>query len=286
MAATSTNIAVFIDLENVAIGVREAKLETFKMDLVMARLLDKGNVIVRKAYADWGRFAEYKRPLHDSGVELTDMPSSTSRGKNSADIKMVVDALELSFTKPHIDTFALISGDSDFSPLVAKLRENNRYTIGVGVKASTSRILINACDEFIIYDDLARGRKKRSRGLSRLPEESREAFELLLESVAALQREGRNMHSSLVKETMKRKQPQFSEEFHGYSSFNKLLEEARKRGLIELAKDPKSGTWVVTEVSEATEATEPTEPTESTEEAAAPKPKRSTRKRTRKKAAK
>lgn len=277
MATTPSNIAVFVDLENVAIGVREAKLTTFDMSLVMARLLDKGNVIVRKAYADWGRFAEYKRPLHEAGVELTDMPGSTSRGKNSADIKMVVDALELSFTKPHIDTFALISGDSDFSPLVAKLRENNRYTIGVGVKASTSRILINACDEFIIYDDLAKGRKKRATGLSRLPEKSREAFELLLESVAALQREGRNMHSSLVKETMKRKQPQFSEEFHGYSSFNKLLEDARKRGLIEMAKDAKSGTWVVTEGSESSEPAE---------EAPAPEPRRSPRKRVRKKAAK
>jgi uncharacterized protein (TIGR00288 family) len=280
VATTSTNIAVFVDLENVAIGVREAKLKTFDMNLVMARLLDKGNVIVRKAYADWGRFAEYKRPLHEAGIELTDMPGSTSRGKNSADIKMVVDALELSFTKPHIDTFALVSGDSDFSPLVAKLRENDRYTIGVGVKASSSRILINACDEFIIYDDLARGRKRRTTGLSSLPEKQQEAFVLLLESVAALQREGRNMHSSLVKETMKRKKPQFSEEFHGYSSFNKLLEDARKRGLVELAKDAKSGTWVVTEANDAGEPADDAP-------AEAPAPKRAKRaKRTRKKAAK
>lgn len=247
---TSSNIAVFFDLENVAIGVREAKLKTFDVELVMARLVDKGNILVKKAYADWSKFESYKRPLHEAGVELTDMPSSTSRGKNSADIKMVVDAMELSYTKPHIDTFALVSGDSDFSPLVGKLRENNRHIIGLGVKASTSRILLSACDEFIYYDDLVRGQKKRSTGLARLPEAARECFSLLVESVAALQREGRQMHSSLVKETMKRKQPQFSEEFHGYSSFNRLLEDAKKKGLIELAKDAKSGTWVVTELRE------------------------------------
>lgn len=248
MTESSDSIAVFCDLENVAIGVREARIKTFDIELVMARLLDKGNIVFKKAYADFGRFENYKRPLHEAGVELTDMPSSTSRGKNSADIKMVVDALELAFTKSHIGTFALISGDSDFSPLVAKLRENGRHIIGVGVKASTSRILINACDEFIYYDDLVKGQKRLTKELKTVPEKAREAFELLLESATALEREGREMHSSLVKETMKRKQPQFSEEFHGYRSFNRFLEDAQKQELIKLRKDAKSGTWVVSEI--------------------------------------
>ena len=157
------NIAVFIDLENVAIGVRDANYQPFDIDLVMKRLVDKGNVVVRKAYADWSRYEDYRRPLHEAGVELLEMPGSKLTGKNSADIKMVVDALELSYTKPHIDVFALVSGDSDFSPLVAKLRENNKHTIGIGVKNSTSPLLIDTCDEFIFYDDLVRKPPKPAR---------------------------------------------------------------------------------------------------------------------------
>ena len=245
------NIAVYIDLENVAIGVRQARFKTLDIGLVLRRLVDKGNIVVRRAYADWGKFADYKRPLHEAGVELTDLPGSRSSGKNSADIKMVVDALELSYTKPHIDVFALISGDSDFSPLVSKLRENNKHTIGVGVKSSTSSLLIDSCDEFIFYDDLVRRPQAESKGrVSRLPKKTREAFSLLLEAVEALQRENRQLHSSLVKETMKRKQPQFSEEYHGYRSFSRLLEDAQKHKLISLRKDPRSGTYVVEEVAE------------------------------------
>ena len=245
------NIAVYIDLENVAIGVRQARFKTLDIGLVLKRLIDKGNIVVRKAYADWGKFVDYKRPLHEAGVELTDLPGSKISGKNSADIKMVVDALELSYTKPHIDVFALISGDSDFSPLVSKLRENNKHTIGVGVKSSTSPLLIDSCDEFIFYDDLVRQPRTERKGrISRLPKKTREAFSLLLEAVEALQRENRQLHSSLVKETMKRKQPQFSEEYHGYRTFSRLLEDAQKHKLITLRKDVRSGTYVVDEVAE------------------------------------
>jgi len=248
MQEASRNLAVYIDLENVAIGVRDAKLKTFEIELVFQRLVDKGNILVRKGYADWGRFPEYKRPLHEAGVELVDMPGSKLAGKNSADIKMVVDALELAFTKPHIDTFALVSGDSDFSPLVAKLRENNKHTIAVGVKNSTSKLLIDSCDEFIYYDDLVRKERVPTGKVTRLPKKTREAFTLLMDAVAALQRENRELHGSLVKETMKRKQPQFNEEYHGYGSFGKLLEDAQTHGLVRLKKGNRSGTWVIDEV--------------------------------------
>lgn len=244
-------IAVYIDLENVAIGVRDARLKAFDIDLVLKRLVEKGNIVVRRAYADWSRYAEYRRPLHEAGVELIEMPGSKSSGKNSADIKMVVDALELSFSKPHIDMFALVTGDSDFSPLVAKLRENNKRTIGVGVKSSTSRLLIDTCDEFILYDDLARrSRARKPRGLARLPKKTRDAFALVIEAVEAVQREDKQAHSSLVKETMKRKQPQFNEEYHGYSSFSRLLEDAEKNKVIKIHKDSRSGTYVIDEILE------------------------------------
>jgi uncharacterized protein (TIGR00288 family) len=247
---TAHNIALYIDLENLAIGVRDAKYKAFEIGLVIQRLVDKGNIVVRKAYADWNRFTDYKRPLHEAGVELLDMPGSKITGKNSADIKMVVDALELSYTKPHIDVFAFVTGDSDFSPLVAKLRENNKHTIGVGVKNSTSPMLIDTCDEFIFYDDLVRKPRRVRRGgrLAALPKKTREAFELLIDAAEALQREDKELHSSLVKETMKRKQPQFNEEYHGYRSFNRLLEDARRHELIRLRKDARSGTYVIEEV--------------------------------------
>ncbi len=246
------NIAVFIDLENVAIGVRDAKYKLFDIGLVIKRLVDKGNIVVRKAYADWSRYGDYRRPLHEAGVELLEMPGSKLTGKNSADIKMVVDALELSYTKPHIDVFALVSGDSDFSPLVAKLRENNKHTIGIGVKNSTSPLLIDTCDEFVYYDDLVRkpSRPKQT-GLSRLPKKTREGFSLLLDTLDALQRENKQLHSSLVKETMKRKQPQFNEEYHGYTSFSRLLEDAQQNGLVRLRRDQRSGTYVIEELVES-----------------------------------
>ncbi|MBW2279300.1 MAG: NYN domain-containing protein [Deltaproteobacteria bacterium] len=244
-------IAIYIDLENVAIGVRDARMKTFDIDLVLKRLLDKGNIVVRKAYADWGRYEDYKRPLHSAGVELIDLPGSKITGKNSADIKMVVDALELSYTKPHINCFALVTGDSDFYPLVAKLRENDKHTIAIGVKNSTSPLLIDSCDEFIFYDDLVRRPRPKKKGkMTGLPPKTREAFALLLEAAEALQREDKQLYSSLVKETMKRKQPQFSEEYHGYRSFSRLLEDAQRHKLISISKSERSGTYVIDEITE------------------------------------
>ena len=243
---SARTIAVFIDLENLAIGVGEAKIGDFDIKLILERLLEKGNVIVRRAYADWKRWESYRRPLYSAGVELTELPGGVASKKNSADIKMVVDALEMSYAKPHIDTFALVTGDSDFYPLVAKLRENDKYTMAVGVKASTSKLLIDTCDEFVFYDDLVRERKRtKAKPKGRIPARTREAFDLLTDAVAALQRENKELHSSLVKETIKRKQPQFSEEYHGYRSFNRLLEDAAKRGVIAIRKDARSGTYVV-----------------------------------------
>ena len=252
--AETKNIAVYIDLENVAIGCRDARYKVFDVQLVLRRMIDKGNVVTRRAYADWTRYPDYRRPLHEAGVELIEMPGSKLTGKNSADIKMVVDALELSYTKPHIDTFTVVSGDSDFSPLVAKLRENNRHTIGCGVKNSTSPMFIEHCDEFIYYDDLVRRTVEREKKAvpkaKELPKKQREAFDLLIESVEALLRENREAHSSLVKETMTRKNPGFNEEYHGYRSFNRLLEDAQKQKLIAIHKDARSGTYVIDEVLE------------------------------------
>ncbi len=246
------NIAAFFDLENLAIGAREVKMNKFDVELVLNRLLDKGNILFKKAYADWQNHSAYKRPFHEAAIELIDMPGSKMTGKNSADIKMVVDALELCYTKSHIDAFALISGDSDFSPLVSKLRENGKHVLGLGVKKSTSRILIDNCDEFIFYDDLVRPeRQAPRRGLDKLPTKKREAFAQLLDAAGALQRDDRELHSSLVKDTMKRKQPQFNEEYHGYSSFTRLLEDAEHYGLLKLRKDQRSGTYVIEEIADA-----------------------------------
>ncbi len=244
-------IAMYVDLENLAIGARESRLTRFDIDLVLRRLVEKGDLVVKRAYADWTNFGDYKRPLHEHAIELIDMPGSRMTGKNSADIKMAVDAMELAYTKPHIDTFALVSGDSDFSPLVSKLRENGKHIIGVGVKRSTSALLIDNCDEFLLYDDLARRPARAlSRDLGKLPQKKQEGFTLMLEAIAALQRENKELYGSLVKDTMKRKQPQFNEEYHGYSSFQRLLEDAQAQKLITLRRDPKAGTYVIAEVHE------------------------------------
>jgi uncharacterized protein (TIGR00288 family) len=247
--SNASTLAAFFDLENVAGGASDSD-HGFDVSRVLQRLLEKGNVVVKKAYADWHRHAAQKRAFHQAGVELIDMPGSKLTGKNSADIKMVVDALELSFTKPHIDTIALITGDSDFSPLVSKLRENGRHVIGVGIKKSSSSLLIDNCDEFIYYDELVEKRAKPRKRLDSLPKKQREAFQQLLAAAWALQRDERVLHSSLVKDAMKRKQPQFNEEYHGYSSFSKLLEDAERHHLIKLRRDERSGTFVIDEILE------------------------------------
>ena len=249
------HIAMFIDLENIAIGVRESKLHPLQIDKVLDRIVERGKISVKKAYADWEGFSSYKRSFHECGIELIDIPRKKVGGKNSADIKMVVDAMELSYTKDHVDTFALISGDSDFSPLVSKLRENNKHIIGMGVKNSSSDLLIDNCDEFVFYDDLVRQRKRRPRkkttGMEGLSKEKLRAFQLLVNSIAALLRQDKEIiWGSMVKQTMKRKQPTFSEEYHGYSTFSKLLEDAAKHKLINVHRDQRSGTYVIDDLLE------------------------------------
>ena len=249
-------IAVFVDLDNIAIGVKEAKIAKLDISKILDRLVEKGKITVKKAYADWTAWPQYKRPFHECAIELIDIPRRKMSGKNSADIKMVVDALELSYTKSHVDTFALISGDSDFSPLVSQLRENNKKIIGLGVKHSSSNLLIDNCDEFIFYEDLVRTTKKRSRKTSKkttpkFNKEQEAAFSLLISSIAALQRENYEViWGSMVKQTMKRKQPTFSEEYHGYTHFSRLLEDAEKNKLIKVHKDQRSGTYIIDELLE------------------------------------
>jgi len=240
-------LALFIDFENIALGVKESKYKRFEIALVLERLLEKGKILVKRAYADWERFQEYKRPFHEAAIELITIPKKSYTGKNSADIRLVVDAMDLAFSKDHIEVFVVVSGDSDFSPLVSKLKENDKYVIGIGVKDSTASLLVDNCDEFIYYDDLVRA-EGHDRKLSNLPPKKAEVFTLLLDSILALQRENKEiLWGSMIKQTMKRKQPSFNEEYHGYTTFSKLLEDAQRHKLVRLKKDQKSGTFIVTE---------------------------------------
>ena len=241
----SNQIAVLFDLENVAIGVRAEDSPPFDVARVLGRLGEEGRVLLRRAYADWERWSPYKGGFDEAGVERIDMPSARLAGKNAADIKMVVDAMEIAFSKPHIDTFALVTGDSDFSPLVAKLRECGKRTIGVGVRNSTSRLLVDGCDAFIVYDELVPEPSAPPARLAGLPDGRREAFRELLEAAESLRREDKELHSSLVKDTIKRRRPHFREAVHGYASFNSLLEDAQSTGLLRLRRDPRSGTYVI-----------------------------------------
>ena len=249
-AGPQLQIAVFIDFENIALGLREGGAP-FDVRRVLDRLLEKGKVIVKVAYADWNRFRGYTQGLHENGIELIEIPRRETSGKNSADIRLVVDAMDLSWSKTHIDTFVIVSGDSDFSPLVAKLKENGRYVIGMGMKASTSPLLANGCDEFIYYEDLEHGPEPVEAGGK--PAQGRtEAFRLLADTVRALQREDFGVsQASLVKDTMKRKRPAFNEAALGYGSFSELLEDAQEAGVVTLRKDDRSGTYVVTGVASA-----------------------------------
>jgi uncharacterized protein (TIGR00288 family) len=228
------------------LGSAEAK---FDVRRILDRLLEKGKVLVKVAYADWNRYRSYTNGLHENGIELIEIPGRATSGKNSADIRLVVDAMDLSFSKEHIDTFVIISGDSDFSPLVAKLKENGRHVIGLGMKKSTSPLLANGCDEFIYYEDLERGGEEGAAGGA--PSHGKEdAFRLLTDTVRALQRENFDViQASLVKDTMKRKRPAFNEAALGYGSFSELLEDAQEAGVVTLRKDDRSGTYVVTAVS-------------------------------------
>jgi len=246
MNEAERTLAVFIDFDNIALGFKGKKDKRFDIQKVLERLVEKGKIIAKKAYADWADYAEYKKPLHEAAIELIDIPKRFMSGKNSADIRLVVDSIDLCYSKDHIDTFVIVSGDSDFSPLVSKLKENGKRVIGLGMKESSSHLLINNCDEFIYYEDLERPVGTPPKIEQDLPKQKKEAFQLLVDSVVALVRENKEvLWSSLVKETMKRKKPSFNESYHGYRTFSDLLEDAEKEGIVRLKTDPRSGTYVI-----------------------------------------
>ncbi len=245
MAEIENTLAVYIDFENLAQGFKHSK-EEFDITRVLERLVEKGKVIVKVAYADWSRFAKYKQQLHEAAIELIEIPKRSLTGKNSADIRLCVDAMDLCYSKAHIDTFVIVSGDSDFSPLVSKLKENGKRVIGLGMKDSTSSLLSDNCDEFMFYENLATADQVSPPGVRDIPNEKREAFELLFDTIDGLIRENKEiLWSSMVKDTMKRKRPAFSERAYGYRTFSDLLEDAQKRGFVTLRTDPTSGTYVV-----------------------------------------
>jgi uncharacterized LabA/DUF88 family protein len=245
-------LALFIDFENIAIGVRDAHYRKFNVNLVLERLLDKGKLLAKKAYADWSRYSDYKRSFHEAAIELIEVPQKSVGGKNSADIRLVVDAMDMSFQKEHINCFVVASGDSDFSPLVSKLKENNKYVIGVGVKDSTSDLLSENCDEFIFYEDLVRGQQSPHPRIANVPEKLQECFALLVDSVVALQRENKEiLWGSMVKETMKRKKPSFNESYYGFRTFSHLLEDAQRRGIVSVRRDNRSGSYIIEDLGAA-----------------------------------
>jgi uncharacterized protein (TIGR00288 family) len=242
------NLALFLDFDNVAIGARDAR-QRFDIHVVLERLLEKGKIVVKKAYADWSYYQDYMSDLHGAAIEMIEVPSSRISGKNSADIRMVVDAMDLCYSKDHIDAFVLISGDSDFSPLVSKLRENDKSVIGVGMKGSSSELLIRNCDEFIFYDDLVREPVAvEAVNMDAVPSDKKKLFNLLIATIEGLVREHKGpLYSSLIKDTMKRKKPDFNERSWRYSSFSDLLEEAMSLGLLTAERDERAGgTLVVT----------------------------------------
>jgi uncharacterized protein (TIGR00288 family) len=273
MSNGTKNLALFCDFENIALGVRDAQYARFDIDEVLERLLVKGNIVVKKAYCDWERYKDFKRAMHEASFELIEIPHRRQSGKNSADIRMVVDALDLCYTKSHVDTFVVISGDSDFSPLVSKLRENNKEVIGIGVKESTSDLLIANCDEFIYYEDIVRQtkrrkpRKKKSNGkkdtadteandngnenvtAKKSEQRAQQAFDLVLEIVDDIFSERGDespVWGSMVKQALKRRKPSFSESYHGFRSLGMLLEDMGKRELLTLEHDQKSGGYIIT----------------------------------------
>jgi len=243
--AVDQRLSLFIDFENIALGVRDAQYKKFDIHLVLQRLIEKGRIVFKKAYADWTRYSEYKREFHEAAIELIDIPQRNYTAKNSADIRMVVDAMDLVASKGHITTFVICSGDSDFSPLVSKLKENDKGVIGVGVKNSTSNLLISNCDEFIFYEDLVRETRALP-SIDNLPKKKQEVFRLIADSIQALRRENYDViWGSMIKQTMQRKQPYFNESYYGYKSFSELLEDAERHGLLSMKKDAKSGGYVV-----------------------------------------
>ena len=273
MASSNDNVsmALFCDFENVALGVRDANYDKFDIKPVLERLLLKGSIVVKKAYCDWDRYKSFKGTMHEANFELIEIPHVRQSGKNSADIRLVVDALDLCYTKAHVNTFVIISGDSDFSPLVSKLRENNKVVIGVGVKQSTSDLLVANCDEFIFYDDLVREKVKKQQSRKKPAtapaakagdkeaskkeaterdgsDKKDEGLDLVMETIEALFAERGaedKIWPSMVKQTLKRRQPGFNESYYGFRTFGKLLEEAQTRKLLVLEPDEKSGNVII-----------------------------------------
>ncbi len=249
------SLAVFVDLENLAMGFQNSRKTRFDIQKVLERLVEKGKLIVKKAYADWNRYQGYTAPFHEAAIELIEIPRRSQTGKNSADIRLVVDAMDLAWSKPHVDTFVIVSGDSDFSPLVSKLKENGKHVIGLGMKGSTSELLRDNCDEFIYYEDLERQEADDKQLtteldlLAGLPERKREVHSLLIEACNALRRENHEvLYASMIKDTMKRKKPSFDESYYGYRTFTHLLEDADNFAIVDIERNPKSGTYVVTRI--------------------------------------
>jgi uncharacterized protein (TIGR00288 family) len=267
MSTKSKNLALYCDFENIALGVRDAQYARFNIEEVLERLLVKGNIVVKKAYCDWERYKDFKADMHDASFELIEIPHVRQSGKNSADIRMVVDALDLCYTKSHVDTFVVISGDSDFSPLVSKLRENNKVVIGVGVKESTSNLLIANCDEFIYYDDIVRQTERRkpkrkktsakkdngddtAANTGKRQRRKEQAFGWVMETLDDVFSERdpeEKVWGSMVKQALKRRKPGFSERYHGFRSFSELLEEMQEKQMVTLYLDKKSGGYIISD---------------------------------------
>jgi uncharacterized LabA/DUF88 family protein len=258
-SADDTSMALFCDFENIALGVRDAQYEKFDIKPVLERLRLKGSSVVKKAYCDWDRYKGFKAAMHEANFELIEIPHVRQSGKNSADIRMVVDALDLCYTKAHVNTFVIISGDSDFSPLVSKLRENAKRVIGVGVKQSTSDLLIANCDEFIYVDDLVRRRQrevaeKQNRRQpavvvdpQKMEERRSKGLDMAATTLEALledRDDDERVWASVLKEAIKRRNPGFNETYFGYKTFGAMLEDADRRGLLEFARDERSSAYV------------------------------------------
>jgi len=250
MADQEHSLALFIDFENLALGFQGAR-GRFDVGRVLKRMVEKGKIVAKKAYADWNRYSSYTEQLHEAAIELIQIPRRGQTGKNSADIRLCVDAMDLAYSKEHIDTFVVVSGDSDFSPLVSKLKELGKHVIGLGMQPSTSDLLRDNCDEFIYYEDVEAVTAEVPKLDPELPELKKKAYTLLLEALGALRRESKGrLWSSMIKDTMKRLKPSFNETYHGYKTFSALLEDAQKLGLLDLETDDRSGTYVVTRFGE------------------------------------
>lgn len=251
-ANETVNIALYCDFENIVLGVKNTKYPNFDIQSILERLLLKGSIVVKKAYCDWDRYKDYKKSMHEAAFELIEIPHVRQSGKNSADIRMVVDALDLCYTKSHVDTFVILSGDSDFSPLVSKLRENNKHVIGIGVKDATSSLLSANCDEFIFYDDLIRAQRPSQKSVSKksasVPvSKKQEAMDFVVETIEALtdERGEDEFWGSMVKLTMKRRKPGFTESAYGYNSFRELIEDAQKNNLLVMNRNDRSGQYTI-----------------------------------------